>query len=48
MKRYRRLGFPGAAGSVDCTHVKWMMCAKDDKWLASGGKKDTPHYLSMQ
>jgi hypothetical protein len=36
MERYRRLGFPGAAGSVDCTHVKWMMCAKDDKWLASG------------
>jgi hypothetical protein len=36
MERYRRLGFPGAVGSVDCTHVKWMMCAKDDKWLASG------------
>ena len=35
MERYRRLGFPGAIGSVDCTHVKWSMCSKDDRWLAS-------------
>ena len=36
MERYRRLGFPGAFGSVDCTHVKWSMFFKDDRWLALG------------
>ena len=36
MERYRRLGFPEAIGSVDSTHVKWSMCSKDDRWLASG------------
>ena len=30
------LGFPGAIGSVDCIHVKWLMCSKDDRWHASG------------
>ena len=23
---YKRLGFPGACGSMDCTHVKWNRC----------------------
>lgn len=23
---YTRLGFPGAIGSVDCTHVRWFRC----------------------
>ena len=23
---YRRLGFPGAIGSVDCVHVRWDKC----------------------
>ena len=36
IKRYRRLGSPGAIGSVDCTHEKWLMCSKDNQWLASG------------
>ncbi|CAM9644526.1 unnamed protein product, partial [Laminaria digitata] len=24
---YRDLGFPGAVGSTDCTHVAWERCA---------------------
>lgn len=36
MEVYRRLGFPGCVGSIDCTHVKWSMCSKDEKWKASG------------
>ena len=26
MQMYKELGFPGAAGSVDCTHVRWGNC----------------------
>ena len=26
MDTYARLGFPGAVGSIDCTHLWWMMC----------------------
>jgi len=26
METYRKLGFPGAIGSVDCTHVDWNKC----------------------
>jgi hypothetical protein len=36
METYRRLGFPGCVGSIDCTHVKWSACHKDKKWLATG------------
>ena len=36
MEVYRRLGFPGCFGSIDCTHVKWSMCSKDLKWKATG------------
>lgn len=23
---YKRLGFPGAIGSLDCTHIRWEKC----------------------
>jgi hypothetical protein len=36
METYRRLGFPGCVGSIDCTHVKWAACHKDKKWKATG------------
>ena len=36
MESYRRLGFPGCVGSIDCTHVKWSACQKDLKWKATG------------
>jgi len=36
MEVYRRLGFPGCIGSIDCTHVKWSACARDLKWKATG------------
>ena len=26
LEHYRRLGFPGAVGSVDCTHIWYAMC----------------------
>jgi hypothetical protein len=26
MDTYACLGFPGAVGSIDCTHLWWMMC----------------------
>ena len=38
---YRRLGFPGAFGSIDCTHVHWLRCPAG---LQSGytGKEKIP------
>ena len=36
MERYHRLFFSVDIENVDCTHVKWLMCSKDDRWLASG------------
>ena len=36
METYRRVGFPGCVGSIDCTHIKWAACAKDKKWKATG------------
>jgi hypothetical protein len=36
METYRRLGFPGAVGSIDCTHIKWSLCGKEIKWKATG------------
>ena len=47
MKRYRRLGFPGALGSVDCIHVNIVICAKDDNWLATT-KEGIPPCLSKR
>ena len=26
MNVYRKMGFPGAVGSVDATHIRWHMC----------------------
>ena len=36
MEVYRRLGFPGCVGSIDCTHIKWAACNTDNKWKATG------------
>jgi Plant transposon protein len=33
---YRRLGFPGAVGSVDCTHVLWGRCPAQHHSAYSG------------
>ena len=43
METYRRLGFPGCIGSIDCTHVKWSACGKDKKWKATG-KEGYPYF----
>ena len=36
MEVYRQLGFPGACGSMDGTHVKWSACPKDLRNYCSG------------
>ena len=36
MEVYRRLGFPGSFGSIDCTHIKWRMCGSKLKWKCTG------------
>ena len=36
---YRRLGFPGAVGSVDCTHVLWGRCPAQQHSAYSGKEK---------
>lgn len=36
---YRRLGFPGAVGSVDCTHVLWGRCPAQHHSAYSGKEK---------
>ena len=36
METYRMLGFPGAIGSVDCTHVRLNRCPNNLKWLCTG------------
>ena len=46
MEMYRRVGFPGCVGSIDCTHVKWSACQKDKKWKATG--KESYPTLSFQ
>ena len=33
---YRLLGFPGAIGSMDCTHVHWGRCPPNLKWQCIG------------
>ena len=40
METYRKLGFPGAIGSVDCTHVGWRRCPYSLANLARG-KEDS-------
>jgi len=39
MDTYARLGFPGAVGSVDCTHVPWNKCPIELKNLCKGKEK---------
>ena len=36
MEMYRLLGFPGAIGSMDCTHVHWGRCPPNLKWQCIG------------
>lgn len=36
MQVFARLGFPGAFGSMDITHLKWLMCPVEDKQLHTG------------
>ena len=36
MNTYAALGLPGAIGSMDCTHVKWVMCPKRKKFPCKG------------
>ena len=36
MHSYAELGLPGAVGSMDCTHIEWMMCPKAEKFAAKG------------
>jgi hypothetical protein len=36
METYRKLGFPGCVGSIDCTHVKWRQCPKSLRFECSG------------
>jgi hypothetical protein len=33
---YRRLGFPGCIGSMDCTHVRWLCCPAELTNLCTG------------
>jgi hypothetical protein len=39
MDEYSRLGFPGAVGSIDCTHIFWDRCPQRDQNLARGKDK---------
>ena len=39
MQMYKELGFPGAAGSVDCTHVWWGNCPAGLANLYTGKEK---------
>lgn len=39
MKVYTKMGFPGAIGSVDATHIRWHMCPVDKVHLATGKEK---------
>lgn len=43
MKVYTKMGFPGAVGSVDATHIRWHMCPVDKVHLATGKE----HYPSV-
>jgi Plant transposon protein len=39
MNVYTRMGFPGAVGSVDATHIRWHMCPVEKVHLATGKEK---------
>jgi hypothetical protein len=38
-KVYEYMGFPGAVGSMDCTHVRWDQCPKHLQNICSGKAK---------
>lgn len=40
METFRKLGFPGCFGSIDCTRVPWAQCPEDLRWLAVGKEGD--------
>lgn len=46
MAIYARLGFPGALGSMDCTHVRWLVCPRNLTNLCTG--KEAFPTLSFQ
>jgi hypothetical protein len=33
---YDKLGFPGCIGSMDCTHIKWDQCPKENRSITKG------------
>ena len=39
MRVYTKMGFPGAVGSVDATHIRWHMCPVEKVHLATGKEK---------
>lgn len=39
MRVYTKMGFPGAVGSVDATHIRWHMCLVEKVHLATGKEK---------
>ena len=46
MEIYSKIGFPGAVGSVDCTHVRWNACPHDVRTLCTN--QSTKPTLSFQ
>ena len=36
LKEYADIGLPGCCGSMDCTHVKWNQCPKNERHNAKG------------
>ena len=39
MKVYQKMGFPGAVGSVDATHIRWHQCPVEFVHAATGKEK---------
>ena len=39
MNVYRKMGFPGAVGSVNATHIRWHMCPVEFVHAATGKEK---------
>ena len=39
MKVYEKMGFPGAVGSVDATHIRWHQCPVEFVHAATGKEK---------
>ena len=39
MEVYKKLGFPGTVGSMDCTRLKWTRCPKEYRQIAQHGVK---------